>query len=72
MLFFVTGGNGAGKSSCIPSLARLLPDFAIHDFADLGVPQNPDAIWRQETTGVVGTNLHREASGEGSARHHLR
>jgi hypothetical protein len=50
MLFFVTGGNGAGKTACIPPLTRLLPEFAIHDFADLGLPEKPNAIWRQETT----------------------
>lgn len=50
MLFFVTGANGAGKTACIPALARLLPTAAIHDFADLGVPEHPDIIWRQLTT----------------------
>jgi len=50
MLFFITGANGVGKTACLPALACLLPDFAIHDFADLGVPANPDTRWRQETT----------------------
>jgi hypothetical protein len=50
MLFFITGANGAGKTACLPPLARQLPDFRVHDFADLGVPANPDARWRQETT----------------------
>ena len=50
MLFFITGANGVGKTACLPALARRLPDFAVHDFADLGVPENPDARWRQETT----------------------
>jgi hypothetical protein len=50
MLFFITGANGAGKTACLPALARQLPDFEVHDFADLGVPENPDARWRQETT----------------------
>ena len=50
MLFFITGANGVGKTACLPALARQLPDFAVHDFADLGVPENPDARWRQETT----------------------
>lgn len=50
MLFFITGANGVGKTACLPALARLLPDFAVHDFADLGVPKNPDTRWRQETT----------------------
>ena len=50
MLFFITGANGVGKTACLPALARLLPDFVVHDFADLGVPANPDARWRQETT----------------------
>src|SRR6185503_1868272 len=50
MLFFITGANGVGKTACLPALARLLPGFAVQDFADLGVPENPDARWRQETT----------------------
>src|SRR3712207_5620668 len=50
MLFFVTGANGSGKTSCIPALARFLPTFAIHDFDEVHVPENPDAIWRQQTT----------------------
>ena len=50
MLFFITGANGVGKTACLPALTRQLPDFAVHDFADLGVPASPDARWRQETT----------------------
>jgi hypothetical protein len=50
MLFFITGANGVGKTACLPALARLLPDFVVNNFADLGVPANPDARWRQETT----------------------
>lgn len=50
MLFFVTGANGSGKTSCLPVLSRLLPDFKVHDFAEVGVPDHVDAIWRQETT----------------------
>jgi hypothetical protein len=50
MIFFITGANGVGKTACLPTLARQLPDFGVHDFADLGVPENPGARWRQETT----------------------
>jgi len=50
MLFFITGANGVGKTACLPGLTRELPEFAVHDFADLGVPEKPDARWRQETT----------------------
>ena len=50
MLFFITGANGVGKTACLPHLSPLLPDFAVHDFSDLGVPPDPDARWRQETT----------------------
>jgi len=50
MLFFITGANGVGKTACLPALARQLPDFTVHDFADLGAPADPDARWRQETT----------------------
>jgi hypothetical protein len=52
MLFFVTGANGAGKTACMPELVRLLPNFTIYDFAEVGVPANLDALWRQETTEI--------------------
>ena len=50
MMFFVTGANGVGKTTCIPELRRLLPDFAIHDFDDVGVPADVDVAWRHRTT----------------------
>lgn len=50
MLFFVTGANGSGKTSCMSVLSRLVPGFMIHDFSEVGVPENPDSIWRQKTT----------------------
>src|SRR5262245_41196797 len=60
MLFFITGANGAGKTACLPALKCLLPEFTVHDFADLGVPPKPDARWRQETTELwVRTYLER-------------
>ncbi len=50
MLFFVIGANGSGKSACISHLKVLLNNSIIHDFDDIGVPKNADAIWRQQAT----------------------
>src|SRR5262245_13440790 len=60
MLFFITGTNGVGKTACLPALKRVLPEFAVHDFADLRVPPEPDARLRQETSELwVRTYLER-------------
>ncbi len=48
--YFVTGAEGAGKSSIIPILKQLLPDMDIHDFDEVGVPLNPGLKWRLDTT----------------------
>lgn len=50
MIFFVTGASGAGKTACMPGLARLLPEVAVHDFDELGVPPDVDNVWRQRST----------------------
>lgn len=50
MIFFVTGASGSGKTACMPELARLLPEVALHDFDEPGVPAGVDGIWRQQTT----------------------
>jgi hypothetical protein len=50
MIFFVTGASGAGKSACLPALFPLLPELALHDFDELGVPADADKAWRQRTT----------------------
>lgn len=34
----------------MPELARLLPELALHDFDEVGVPPGVDKRWRQETT----------------------
>jgi hypothetical protein len=47
MIFFVTGASGSGKTSCMPDLARLLPEVALHDFDEPGVPAGADKVWRQ-------------------------
>lgn len=50
MIFFVTGASGTGKTACMPELARLLPEVALHDFDEVGVPAGADKVWRQRTT----------------------
>jgi hypothetical protein len=50
VIFFVTGASGSGKTACMPDLARLLPDVALHDLDEVGVPAGADKAWRQRTT----------------------
>jgi hypothetical protein len=50
MPYFITGASGSGKTACLPKLKSLLPDFTIHDFDDIGVPEGADKKWRQKST----------------------
>lgn len=50
MIIFITGASGSGKTACIPYLQKVIPEFQIFDFDDIGVPENPDKKWRQEST----------------------
>jgi len=50
MLFFIAGASGSGKTACIPYLKKSMPDAKIFDFDDIGVPENPDKVWRQQST----------------------
>lgn len=50
-IFFITGVNGAGKSTIIPLLKKKLPhQYRVYDFDEVGVPKNVDKAWRVETT----------------------
>lgn len=47
---FITGAEGVGKSSIIEPLKEKFPEIDIHDFDELGVPDNPTLKWRLDTT----------------------
>jgi len=49
-IFFITGTPGVGKTSIINLLKKTLNKFEIHDFDDVGVPNNPSLNWRYQTT----------------------
>lgn len=50
-IYFITGVNGAGKSTIVPLLKKYLPDsFLVYDFDEIGVPENIDGNWRKKTT----------------------
>ena len=49
-LYFITGACGAGKSSILPYLKNRFKKFDINDFDEMGVPVNPTAKWRRQTT----------------------
>ena len=50
MVLFVTGGNGAGKTTCLPLLRRLMPDVAWFDFDDACARGSTPTRWRQRAT----------------------
>jgi dephospho-CoA kinase len=49
-VFFITGAEGAGNSSIIKFLRDLFVGFDVHDFDEVGVPNNPPLQWRLDTT----------------------
>ena len=49
-LYFIGGASGSGKTAVIPYLKELFSDDAVYDFDYIGVPENADKIWRQEST----------------------
>jgi len=51
-IFFITGVNGAGKSTIIPYLKLVLPEdsFVVYDFDARGVPPDADRKWRISET----------------------
>lgn len=48
MLFLLWGASGSGKTTVMHALASELTEFATHDFDEVGVPTNPDAVWRHK------------------------
>lgn len=64
-IYFISGVNGAGKTSIMPYLRTLLPGdkYEIHDFDERGVPENADGSWRILETKYwvdLGNKLTRE------------
>ncbi len=50
-LYFIGGASGSGKTAVMPNLKELLGDnIAVYDFDDIGVPDDADKKWRQEST----------------------
>ena len=50
-LYFIGGASGSGKTAVMPYLKELLGNsFAVYDFDDIGVPDDADKKWRQEST----------------------
>lgn len=48
--YFITGAEGTGKSTIVPSLKKNLKKIDVHDFDKVGVPLNPTLKWRIDTT----------------------
>jgi hypothetical protein len=51
MLFLLFGCSGSGKTAALDGLKReRIPDLALHDFDEIGVPAEADTAWRQRAT----------------------
>lgn len=50
MLFKLTGSSCSGKSTLAFSVADRLPQVAVHDFDEIGVPEGADRRWRHRMT----------------------
>ncbi|MDF1761427.1 MAG: GNAT family N-acetyltransferase [Coxiellaceae bacterium] len=50
MIYFIIGASGSGKSACLVELQKRLPEYKMHDFDDIGVPDDADRQWRQKST----------------------
>ena len=46
MLFLVFGSSGAGKTVALNALRGRIPNLAIHDFDEIGVPPQATRAWR--------------------------
>lgn len=50
-LYFIGGASGSGKTAVMSHLKELLGDnIILYDFDDIGVPEDADKKWRQEST----------------------
>ena len=50
-LYFIGGASGSGKTAVMHHFKKLLGDgIAVYDFDDIGVPDDADKKWRQEST----------------------
>ena len=46
MLFLLFGSSAAGKTFALAALHGRVPDLAVHDFDEIGVPPGADTAWR--------------------------
>ena len=64
MLFLIFGSSAAGKTFALDALRGRVPDLAIHDFDEVGVPADADKTWRQHSNEVwIGRALEYQAQG---------
>ena len=52
MLLLVFGSSAAGKTFALHALRGRIPDLALHDFDEIGVPSHADMTWRQRSNEV--------------------
>jgi hypothetical protein len=48
VLFLLFGSSAAGKTSALNGLRDRMPDLAVHDHDEIGVPPAADTVWRQQ------------------------
>jgi hypothetical protein len=50
VLFLLFGSSAAGKTFVLDPLRERMPELAIHDFDEIGVPVGADTAWRHRST----------------------
>jgi hypothetical protein len=48
MMFLIFGSSASGKTYALEGVKARLPELAVHDFDEIGVPPGADAAWRQD------------------------
>lgn len=52
MLFLLFGSSAAGKTAALKGVRERMPELAVHDFDEIGVPPDADTAWRQRANEI--------------------
>ena len=50
MLILHWGASGSGETSVLEPITQKLPELAVHDFDEVGVPSSPVKSWANPTS----------------------
>jgi hypothetical protein len=52
VLFLLFGSSAAGKTAALNGVREHMPNLAVHDFDEIGVPPDADTAWRQRANEI--------------------